>query len=115
MMTAHAQEAEKNAVYAWVNGTGKCYCYCLTAMPKISYDKGTAVLSVNGVEQLRVPAEGIGRLVIAYGVYKQTPTATGPAESSDNGPVRQVGKYIMGGQLIVVVDGVQYDVHGRRL
>ncbi len=38
-----------------------------------------------------------------------------PAASDGNIPVRQVDKYIMGGQLIIVVDGVQYDVHGRWL
>ncbi len=113
MLTAHAQEVEKNAVYAWVSGTSKCYR--LTAMPKVSYDKGAAVLSINGVEQLRVPAELIDQLVIAYGVYKETPTATDPVENNENSSVRQVDKYIVGGQLIIVVDGVQYDVHGRRL
>ncbi len=113
MMTTRAQETEKDAVYAWVNGTSKCYR--LTAMPKVSYDKGAAVLTINGIEQLRVPAESIDQLVIAYGVYKDSPTSTDPAENAENSPVRQVDKYIVGGQLIIVVDGVQYDVHGRRL
>ena len=115
MMTTRAQEAEKDAVYAWVNGTSKCYR--LTDMPKVSYENGSAVLTINGVEQLRVPAERIDQLVIVYGVYKEddTPTSTDPAESAENSPVRQVDKYIMGGQLIIVVDGVQYDVHGRRI
>ncbi len=114
-MTTRAQEAEKDAVYAWVNGTSKCYR--LTDMPKVSYDKGAAVLSINGVEQLRVPAANIDKLVIVYGVYKEddTPTSTDSAENGGNNPVRQVDKYIIGGQLIIVVDGVQYDVHGRRI
>ncbi len=114
VMVARAQEAEINAVYAWVDGTSKCYR--LTAMPKVSYDKGTVVLSIDGVEQLRVPAESLDQFVIAYGVYKEdTPTAIAPAENNENRPVRRVEKYIVGGQLIIVVDGVQYDAHGRRL
>ncbi len=112
-MTTHAQEAEKDAIYAWVNGTSKCYR--LTAMPKVSFENSNAVLTINGVEQLRVPAESIDQLVIAYGVYKEDDISTDPAESDGNSPVRQVDKYIVGGQLIIVVDGVQYDVHGRRL
>ncbi len=113
MMTTHAQEAEKDAVYAWVNGTSKCYR--LTDMPSLSYDNGAAVLTIRGVEQLRVPAENISQLTIVYGVYKEDPTSVDPAENRENSIVRQVGKYIVGGQLIIVVDGVQYDVHGRRI
>ncbi len=113
MMTTHAQEAEKDAVYAWVNGTSKCYR--LTDMPKVSFENGNAVLTINGIEQLRVQAEDISQLTIVYGVYKEDPTSVDPAESGENSLVRQVDKYIMGGQLIIVVDGVQYDVHGRRI
>ena len=113
MMTTHAQEAEKDAVYAWVNGTSKCYR--LTDMPSLSYDNGAAVLTIRGVEQLRVPAENISQLTVVYGVYKEAPTSIDPVESGENSIVRQVGKYIVGGQLIIVFDGVQYDVHGRRI
>ncbi len=114
ILTIHAQEVEKDAVYAWVNGTNKCYR--LTAMPKVNFDQGAAVLTIDGVEQLRVPAESIDQLTIVYGVYKEDdPNAIEPATNSANSPVRQVEKYIVGGQLIIVVDGVQYDALGRRI
>lgn len=50
-------------------------------------------------------------------VYQETPTdieQTGQ-DGQTNSPVQQVGKYIRGGQLIIVRDGVCYDAHGRIL
>lgn len=105
---------ETDAVYVWVDGTSTCYR--LTDMPKVTYEGTEAILSVNGTEQLRLDL-GEQHLVITYGVYQETPTdieQTGQ-DGQTNSPVRQVGKYIRGGQLIIVRDGVRYDIHGRRL
>lgn len=99
------------AVFVWLNGSSTCYR--LSEMPVVSYESGAAVLTIRGVEQLRVPAESIGQLTITYGIYQPpTPTSVEPNASAD-AVVHQVGKYIIGGQLIIVKDGVQYDVHGR--
>lgn len=109
--TAEAEEAD--AVYAWVDGTSKCYR--LSDMPVVSYDQGDAVLTIDGVEQLRVAAESIEQLTITYGVYKSQPDIPTGVEQTEPSSVRKVGKYIIGGQLIIVVDGVQYDANGRVL
>ena len=113
-ITIRAAEAEEaDAVYAWVNGTSKCYR--LSDMPVVSYDQGDVVLSIDGVEQLRVYAENIEQLTITYGIYQQKPDTPTDAEQTEPSAVRKVGKYIIGGQLIIVVDGVQYDAEGRQL
>lgn len=107
---AGASDADE-AVFVWLNGSSTCYR--LSEMPVVSYESGAAVLTIRGVEQLRVPAESVEQLTIAYGVY-QSPTPTSiEQDASANVVVHQVGKYIIGGQLIIVKDGVQYDVHGR--
>lgn len=113
-ITISAAEAdEADAVYAWVNGTSKCYR--LSDMPVVSYDQGDAVLTIDGVEQLRVAAESIEQLTITYGVYKSQPDIPTGAEQTEPSSVRKVGKYIIGGQLVIVIDGVQYDANGRVL
>lgn len=103
---------ETDAVYVWVDGTSTCYR--LTDMPKVTYEGTEAVLSINGIEQLRLDL-GEKRLVITYGVYQETPTDVEQTEqdTQTNTPVRQAGKYICGGQLIIVKDAVMYDAHGR--
>ena len=112
--TVAAEEAD--AIYAWVDGASTCYR--LTDMPKVTYQGTEAVLSINGVEQLRLDL-GEKQLVITYGVYQSGPsTDIEPAEQgaqTDTQTVRQVGKYIRGGQLIIVRDGVMYDALGRTL
>lgn len=113
-ITISAAEAEEaDAVYAWVNGTSKCYR--LSDMPVVSYDQGDVVLSIDGVEQLRVYAENIEQLTITYGIYQSNPNPPTNAEQTEPSAVRKVGKYIIGGQLIIVFDGVQYDAEGRQL
>lgn len=103
---------ETDAIYIWVDGTSTCYR--LTDMPKVTYEGTEAILSVNGTEQLRLDL-GEKHLVITYGVYQETPTDVEQTElgAQTNSPVRQVGKYIRGGQLIIVKDGVMYDANGR--
>ena len=107
--TVAAEEAD--AIYAWVDGASTCYR--LTDMPKVTYQGTEAVLSINGVEQLRLDL-GEKQLVITYGVYQSGPS-TDIEQPQPDTPVRQVGKYIRGGQLIIVRDGVMYDALGRPL
>lgn len=102
---------EADAVFCWVNGTSTCYR--LEEMPVVRYENGAAVLTIRGVEQLRVAAESIENLTVAYGVYQATDIES--VEAGENTPVQKVGKYIIGGRLIIVKDGVMYDVDGHKL
>ena len=108
--TVAAEEAD--AIYAWVDGASTCYR--LTDMPKVTYQGTEAVLSINGVEQLRLDL-GEKQLVITYGVYQSGPSTDIEPTEQGAQTVRQVGKYIRGGQLIIVRDGVMYDALGRPL
>ena len=110
VQTVAAEEAD--AIYAWVDGASTCYR--LTDMPKVTYQGTEAVLSVNGTEQLRLDL-GEKNLVITYGVYQSGPSTDVEQTEQDAQTVRKVGKYIRGGHLIIVRDGVMYDAHGRLL
>jgi len=101
--------AEKNAIYCWINGSSTCYR--LSSNPVITYSDNAAVLTIAGVEQLRLPMEDISQLTITYGIYQDTPTNNEQAEPSTI--VEKVGKYIRGGRLIIVKDGKVFDVEGR--
>ena len=105
-MCVQAQETARDAVYAWVDGASTCYR--LSDMPTVSYDGQMAVLTINGEEQLRLDLDE-KELMLTFGVYVET------AVEETTTPVEQVGKYIRGGQLIIVRDGVQYDAQGRRI
>lgn len=108
-----AQAEEANAVFFWINGSNTCYQ--LSQMPVISYDNGAAVLTIDGIEQLRVPAGSLEDLTITYGIY-QAPTPTDiESSTAEDTKVHKVGKYIIGGRLIIVKDGQQFDAEGRKL
>ena len=105
-MCVQAQETARDAVYAWLDGASTCYR--LSDMPTVSYEGQFAVLTIHGEEQLRLNLDD-KELMLTFGVYVET------AVEETTTPVEQVGKYIRGGQLIIVRDGVQYDVHGRKI
>ncbi len=105
-----AQAEEADAVFFWINGSNTCYQ--LSQMPVISYDNGAAVLTIDGIEQLRVPAGSLEDLTITYGVYAP---ADIKSVTSEDTKVHKVGKYIIGGRLIIVKDGQQFDAEGRKL
>lgn len=108
-----AQAEEANAVFFWVNGSNTCYQ--LSKMPVVSYDNGAAVLTIDGIEQLRVPAESLEDLTITYGVY-QAPTPTDVESTTpDDTKVHKIGKYIIGGRLVIIKDDKQFDAEGRKL
>lgn len=108
-----AQAEEANAVFFWVNGSNTCYQ--LSKMPVVSYDNGAAVLTIDGIEQLRVDAESLEDLTITYGVY-QAPIPTDIESATiENTKVHKVGKYIIGGRLIIIKDDKQFDAEGRKL
>ncbi len=108
-----AQAEEADAVFFWVNGSNTCYQ--LSQMPVVSYDEGAAVLTIDGITQLRVEAESLEDLTITYGIY-QAPTPTDiESSTTEDTKVHKVGKYIIGGRLIIVKDGQQFDAEGRRL
>ncbi len=105
-----AQAEEADAVFFWINGSNTCYQ--LSKMPVISYDNGAAVLTIDGITQLRVEAESIEDLTITYGVYAP---ADIKSMTTEDAMVHKVGKYIIGGRLIIVKDGQQFDAEGRKL
>ena len=108
-----AQAEEADAVFFWVNGSNTCYQ--LSKMPVVSYDNGAAVLTIDGIEQLRVDAESLEDLTITYGVY-QAPIPTDIESATiENTKVHKVGKYIIGGRLIIIKDDKQFDAEGRKL
>ncbi len=107
------QAEEADAVFFWANGSSTCYQ--LSQMPVISYDNGAAVLTIDGIEQLRVDAESLEDLTITYGIY-QAPTPTDiKSKTAEDIKVHKVGKYIIGGRLVIVKDGQQFDAEGRKL
>lgn len=105
---AYAEEVENDAIYAWVEGSSTCYQ--LSAMPKVTYDEGAAVLSLNGAEELRLALTDGAQLKITFGVYQKTDFNEIPMST-----VQQVGKYIIGGRLIIVRDGKQFDAQGKQI
>lgn len=105
-----AQAEEADAVFFWMNGSNTCYQ--LSKMPVVSYDEGVAVLTIDGITQLRVEAESIEDLTITYGVYAP---ADIKSMTTEDAMVHKVGKYIIGGRLIIVKDGQQFDTEGRKL
>jgi len=111
---ATAVAAEKDAVYCWVNGSSTCYR--LSDEPVITYAGGAAVLTIDGVEQLRLPMADISQLTITYGEYQNITMDEEQLNGSSNvQPVEKVGKYIRGGRLIIVKDGKMYDAQGREV
>ena len=108
-----AQAEEADAVFFWINGSNTCYQF--SQMPVISYDKGAAVLTIDGIEQLRVPAESLEDLTITYGIYQSPYLTDVESMTAEDTKVHKVGKYIIGGRLIIVKDGQQFDAEGRKL
>jgi len=107
-----ALAAKKDAVYCWVNGSSTCYR--LSDQPMVTYAKDAAVLSIGGVEQLRLPMADISQLTITYGEYQDTPSDNEQVKAtSETMPVEKVGKYIRGGRLVIVKDGKMFDAEGR--
>ncbi len=108
---------DNEAVYCRV--TGSSTCYRLSDQPVITYSDSAAVLTINGVEQLRLPMEDISQLTITYGEYQYVPPVPTDNEqvsgSFEVQPVEKVGKYIRGGRLIIVKDGKMYDAQGREV
>ena len=115
-LTLMSVSAASDAIYAWVDGDE--ICYRLSEMPKVVYsndkteawlysgDKMTPVLTVKLYDSKI--------LRITYGVYDETKSAVEDAVNND--AVRKSGKYIYGGQLIIVdKDGRQYNAQGQRI
>jgi len=108
-ISAIGAEKEIDAIYAWVEGTSTCYQ--LKSMPKVTYVENTAVLTLAGESEpeLTVDLSNGGKLMVTVGVYDPS----GVEET--NAPVRQEGKYIRGGRLVIVKDGVKFDAVGNKL
>ena len=101
-------KAETNdAIYVWVDGTSTCYK--LEAMPQVTYDEGSAVLTVSGETVLTLELKDGAELIVTYGQYQE---ATG-IDNANAAEVKREGKFITGGRLVIIRDGKQYDAQGR--
>ena len=82
-------------------------------MPKVSYDNGSAILTLSGktTPELIIPLSDDGNLKITYGIYKE-PSSTSVDSITLNSKVVQKGKYIVGGNLVVVKNGKKYNTKG---
>jgi len=102
---------ENDAIYVWVDG--ESICYKLESMPKVSYDNGSAILTLSGktTPELIIPLSDDGNLKITYGIYKE-PSSTSVDSITLNSKVVQKGKYIVGGNLVVVKNGKKYNTKG---
>lgn len=99
--------------YVWVNSDS--LVYQLDAQPKVVFEQPRlAVLYVQNEEVLRLDLGNEDYINVYPGIYTETPTAV-DAEVIDSSRVSQVGKYIIGGQLIIIRDEHWYDVRGNRI
>ena len=66
---------ENDAIYVWVDG--ESICYKLESMPKVSYDNGSAILTLSGksTPELTIPLSDDSNLKITYGIYKESATS----------------------------------------
>lgn len=105
-----AKSTENDAIFVWVDGSS--ICYQLSAMPKVTYEDNAAVLFINGIETLRLTLTDSKQLKITYGVYSTTSI---DGENINLKRVNQVGKYIMGGKLIIANGGILFDAQGNQI
>ncbi len=105
---------EIDAIFVWVDGASTCYK--LECMPKVTYNNGSAILTLSGksTPELTIPLSDNSNLKITYGIYKE-PTSTSVDGINDNLKVVKNGKYITGGNLIIVKDGRKYNSKGVEL
>lgn len=110
---ANANEVN-DAVYAWVDGESTCYR--LSAMPVVTYNDGYAILTINGDEDvLALKLENGAKLITTFGIYYEKPDDPSGIQNIEEQPVKKVGKYIIGGRVIIVKDGMQFDLQGNRI
>ena len=105
----HAEE--NDAIYGWVDG--ESICYKLESIPKVSYGNGSAILTLSGksTPELTIPLSDDSNLRITYGIYKES-SATSMDGLTANSKVVQKGKYIVGGNLVIVKNGKKYNTKG---
>lgn len=101
-----AEPIKPNAIYAWVDGDHTCYL--LNSMPKISYSGSQAILSFADETTPLVIDLATGKVLkVTFGEYQSTDL------NASTQPVKQVGKYIRGGRLLIYKNGALYDVNGQ--
>lgn len=110
VMSVWAQS--RDGVFVWVEGGNTCYQ--LSQHPQVKTQDGEAILYVDGKEVLRLKVTENHPLSISLGEYRDTPSGIEDAVQ-DTQRVQKVGKYIIGGRLIIIKDGVRYDAEGRKL
>ena len=109
LMATAAMAETHNGIIAYANGGTTAYL--LSETPEVTYQGTNAILTVNGKAVATVKLEGDQTLSIVYGEYDTT-----GINGINNGTVTRVGKYIQGGQLIIVdKDGNKYNSAGQRI
>ena len=107
----YAESAERS-IYVWADGDSTCYQ--LSAHPKITYGDGEAYLFIqnNTTPELTLSLANQQHVIVTYGIYNEH---TDPTNLMANKAVYKVGKYIMGGKLIIVKENHLYDSHGNEI
>ncbi|MBQ0116164.1 MAG: hypothetical protein KBT10_09910 [Bacteroidales bacterium] len=81
-------------------------------MPKVTYVDNIAVLTINGEDEvLMLELKDGAKLITTFGIYEPSTGLT----DVEIQPVKKSGKYIIGGKLIIVKDGMQFDIQGNRI
>lgn len=108
VMHANADSLQEEGVFAWVNGSS--ICYKLSDMPKVMYSDGTAILTLGDstTPELTLETKNGAKLEITYGIY----TGISDIQLDKSSCVEKTGKYIHGGNLVIVKNGKQYDING---
>jgi len=102
-----ANKAETDAIYVWLEGDSTCYQ--LSENPRVVYEGNDAVLFVNDEEQLRLTLTDGAQLKVTFGQYM----ANGIDDVEESPVVKQNGKFLYGGRVIIIKDGVKYDIYGK--
>lgn len=100
-----------DAIYVKNADTEQCFRF--TAKPIVTYSIDEVSVFVNGVCEMTLP---IGPDVnIRFGIYQEDTAieeirVINPAKNNNRS-----GKYLYKGQIIIVKDGVYYDIQGKKM
>lgn len=113
VLNIHANDNTIDGIFAWVNGSNTCYK--LSEIPKVTYQGKTAILTLgdSSTPELTIELNDETMLEVTYGKYVTSGIEDIPSNSSTK--VVKEGKYIRGGQLIIVKDGKQYSINGTEI
>ncbi len=113
-VTSSVIAANRDAVYIWIT-SNNYVCYKLESKPQITYSNGNVNLTIPGRSkpELTLPIPAKSRIKMVFGIYGDPQDINIPKNQSDT--IKQNGKYITGGKLIIVKKGKQYTPSGKRI